>query len=122
MADSVKPADSKATSAVPSPDHDRVVMASRRPDGSPAQTAGFEYIGDKDVAVAAAEKQLREQAVSAVDVEKRGVAADGGTTVEDAPQDPTIEELQKAHDAAASKAEKVAASEVNANHKGLGDS
>lgn len=112
MADSPKPASSPAAKAVSEPDHDRVAMASRRPDGSPAQTADFEYIGDKEVAVEAAKEQLKQQAVSAVDAKERAaLAAD-----EEIPQDPTVEKLTEAHDKAAAAAEKAAESEVNARY------
>lgn len=115
-------ADEKTTTTKTSApaDHDRVVMASRRADGTPAQTAGFEYIGDKETAVEAAKVQLAEQAVSAVDVAKRGVTDTDGADQGNEP-DPDVKALKKAHDAAAAAAEKRAESEVNAAHKGLGD-
>ncbi len=93
-------------------DHDRVVMASRRPDGTPAQTADFTYIGDEESSVAAAKYQLAEQAVSAADVRERGVSTgDAGDTGE---PDPDVRKLQKTHESAASAAEKAAESEVKA--------
>lgn len=103
----------------PEADHDRVVMASRRPDGSPAQSDNFEFIGDKDTAISAAKTQLSEQAVSAADVAIRGVttAGAGGS----GEPDPAVAEIQKAHESAAKKAESRAESDVNANHGGLGD-
>lgn len=92
-------------------DHDRVVMASRKPDGTPDQTPDFEYIGDKDTSIKATEKQLTEQRVSAADVEARGVTASGeGEFVED----PSIAKVAKAHEAAAKDAAKDAKAEVNA--------
>lgn len=90
-------------------DHDRVVMASRKPDGSPDQTPDFEYIGDKAVSIAATEKQLTEQRISAADVEARGVTS-GGT--EETKQDPSVAKVAKAHEAAAKGAAKDAKSEV----------
>ncbi|MET9943088.1 hypothetical protein, partial [Streptomyces halstedii] len=55
-------------------DHDRIVMASRRADGSMDQNRP-EFIGDPEVAVAAAKEQLGQQAASAVDVAARGVSS-----------------------------------------------
>lgn len=101
----------------PEADHDRVVMASRRADGTPAQSKDFEYIGDKETAVTAARTQLTEQAVSATDVAVRGVADVGAG---DGEPDPAVAEIKAAHDSAAKRAEGKAESEVNANHGGLG--
>ncbi len=97
-------------------DHDRVVMASRLPDGSPHQTPGFEYIGDKQVAVEAAKRQLVEQAVSPKDVELRGASA-GPAAAGEAEPDAEGKKLLEAHQAAAKGAEKAAESEVNAAYK-----
>lgn len=83
-------------------DHDRVQMLSLKADGTPDQH-NPEIIGDKDVAVAAAQEQFKQQAVSAADVAHAG---SGETTVEDAPQDPTIEAVQKEHEKVATAAEK----------------
>ncbi|MFJ1808541.1 MULTISPECIES: hypothetical protein [unclassified Streptomyces] len=102
-------------------DHDRIVMASRRADGSMDQTAP-EFIGDKDVAIAAAKKQLAEQAASAVDVAARGVSsaqAEDGTGP--AEPDPDVKALKDAQDEAAKAAEERAVREVEELHKGLGD-
>lgn len=93
--------------------HDRVQMLSLKADGTPDQH-NPEIIGDKETAIAAAKEQFKQQAVSAVDVQS---ASGGGTTVEDAPQDPAIEEHQKAHEKAAAAAEKAAESTVNALFK-----
>lgn len=98
-------------------DHDRVVMLSLHADGTPAQH-NPEIIGDKEFAKQAARRQFAEQAVSAVDVAERGASAPAGAAVEDAPQDPMIEALQKKHDAAAESAEKAADAVVDALHKG----
>lgn len=51
---------------------DRVVMASRRADGTPQQTAGFQFIGDKDDAVKGARHQLA--ALDDADVEANATA------------------------------------------------
>jgi hypothetical protein len=113
-----------SSTPIPQPDHDRVVMASRLPDGKPAQTPDFEFIGPKDAAVDAAKRQLSEQAVSAADVAIRGVTSEpeeGQEGVGTTGNDPTTAELRKVHDSAAKAAEAKAESEVNANHKGLGD-
>lgn len=103
----------------PKADHDRVVMASRLPDGTPAQTPTFEYIGDKDVAIHAAKRQLSEQAVSAADVAIRGVTS--ADAIGPGEPDPAVQEIKDAHEAAAKAAESRAESEVNKNHAGLGD-
>ncbi|AGL19504.1 hypothetical protein [Actinoplanes sp. N902-109] len=92
-------------------DHDRVAMLSLRPDGTPDQH-NPELIGDRDAALAATKRQYAEQAVSAVDAQQRGVdVAEQGETAE---QDPTIAELTKAHEAAASDAAKAAEATVKA--------
>lgn len=95
-------------------DHDRVAMLSLRADGS-ADQHNPEIIGDKDAAVAAATEQFRQQAVSAADVAARTTASssdDGGV------QDPTVENLKKAHDNAASGAEASAKKVVDSLHQG----
>ncbi len=107
-------------------DHDRVAMLSLKADGTPDQLSP-ELIGPRDNAEAATVRQFREQAVSAADVEVRGVTsgtvapagddASGSSTTED----PTVEELHKAHEAAAKPAEANAAKVVGSLHKGLGD-
>lgn len=109
-------------------DHDRVVMASRKADGSPDQTENFEYIGDKDIAIEAATTQLAEQAVSAVDQERRGVSTEEpGLQGEDrgnegsSEPDPVVGELKAEHEKVAKAAGKRAEAEVKARHEGLGD-
>lgn len=101
-------------------DHDRVAMLSLRADGTPDQHAP-EIIGDKDTALAATTEQFRQQAVSAADIEKRGVTAGPGGG-EELEQDPQIVELQKAHEAAEKSAESAAKKTVEGLHQGLGDS
>lgn len=96
-------------------DHDRVQMLSLKADGTPDQH-NPEIIGDKDVAVAAAKEQFRQQAVSAADV--ADAPAGGGSTVEDAEQDPKIEAAQKEHEKVADAAEKRASEVVEKLHKG----
>jgi hypothetical protein len=111
-------AEAKGNTAVPSGgDHDRVQMLSLKADGTPDQH-NPEIIGDKDVAIAAAKRQFAEQAVSAVDVEKRGATVDTG--VGKVEQDPGITDLQKAHESAASAAEKAAESAINGLSKDKG--
>ncbi|UAX56805.1 hypothetical protein K5X85_29190 [Streptomyces sp. A144] len=100
-------------------DHDRIVMASRRPDGSMAQIAP-EFIGDKDVAVAAAQQQLAEQATSAVDVAARGVTSTP-EGVGDSKPDADVQALKDAQEKAAAAAKDRAAAEVEQHHQGLGD-
>ena len=93
--------------AVERGDQDRVAMASRRPDGSPAQTENFTYI-DEDVAREATEKQLTEQAVSNADQVVRVPAeaptdADAGETGRDG-MDPAVSAIADVHEQAAKAA------------------
>ncbi len=94
-------------------DHDRVQMLSLKADGTPDQH-NPEIIGDPEVAKAAAREQFTQQAVSAIDIQSSA----GGTTVEDAPQDPSIGEAQAAHAKAAKAAETAADKTVDALTKG----
>lgn len=94
-------------------DHDRVVMLTLEADGTPRQVAP-EFIGPKDHVLEATKEQFRQQAVSAKDVELRGVSDD-----EDSERDD--EKLRKAHEAAEKAAESAAEKTVNSLHKGLGD-
>jgi hypothetical protein len=103
-------------------DHDRIVMASRKPDGSMDQTDP-EFIGDKDVAVAAAKEQLAQQAASAVDTAARGVSGyPNGDGAGSSEPDPDVQALKDAQDEAVKAAEAQAEREVNRLHKGAGDS
>ncbi|MFD5875702.1 hypothetical protein [Streptomyces sp. NPDC060322] len=106
-------------SAAKAGDHDRIVMASRKADGSMDQVAP-EFIGDKDVAIAAAKEQLGQQAASAVDTAARGVssAQEGAGSSE---PDPDVQALKDAQDEAVAGAESQAEREVNKLHQGLGD-
>ncbi|MFF7200516.1 hypothetical protein [Streptomyces sp. NPDC008141] len=102
-------------------DHDRIVMASRKPDGSMDQIAP-EFIGDKDVALAAAKEQLAVQAASAVDVAARGVSSkEGEDGVGSSAPDADVQALKDAQDKAVKAAEAQAEHEVNERHQGLGD-
>jgi hypothetical protein len=94
-------------------DHDRVQMLSLQADGTPDQH-NPEIIGDPEAAKAAAREQFKQQAVSAVDVQPTA----GGSTVDDAPQDPSIAEAQAEHDKVAKAAEKAADAAVDALTKG----
>jgi hypothetical protein len=106
-------AENQGNTAVPEHgDRDRVAMLSLRADGTPDQH-NPEIIGEKEFAEQATRQQFREQAVSAVDTEKRRELAIGGAE-EDAPQDPAIQELKDAHEKAEQAAEKAADSTVNA--------
>lgn len=101
-------------------DHDRIVMASRKADGSMDQV-NPEFIGDKDTAIAAAKEQLAVQAVSAVDVAARGVAA--GPAAEgtgSSEPDAEIKALKEAQETAKDAAESQAEREVEQLHRGLG--
>lgn len=111
-----KPTDTEAANtAVPHEgDHDRVQMLSLRADGTPDQH-NPEIIGDKETAVKAAQEQFKQQAVSAADVKHAGT---GATTVENAPQDPSIEAAKAEHDKVAAQAEKAAEATVNSLYEG----
>lgn len=99
-------------------DHDRVVMLSLHADGTPAQVRP-EIIGDKEVAKAAAREQFAQQAVSAADVEKRGVAA-GGAAEGSSEPDAVVKEIVDAHQAADRAARERADSVIESLHQGLG--
>lgn len=109
-------------------DHDRIVMASRAPDGTPAQHDP-EFIGDKDVAIKGAEVQLAQQKASAADQALRGVVDTSGVLARDAKPgevgstapDPQVQEIVDAHEKAQKDAEKQAKSEVDSLHAGLGE-
>jgi hypothetical protein len=119
------PPDSGVLQAKPTPraaehgDHDRIVMASRKADGSMDQIAP-EFIGDKDIAEQAAKQQLAEQAASAVDVAARGVTANPDGTGDSEP-DAEVKALKDAQEEAVKAAESQAEREVGSLHKGLGD-
>lgn len=124
MAESSTTQESKANTAANAGDHDRVAMLSLHPDGSPAQYKP-EIIGDKDFALEASKRQFAEQAVSAADVDARGVSsggpvtlvgqADGSVKAEPARSDPDpgVAELKATHDDAAAAAEKAAEKTVD---------
>lgn len=95
-------------------DHDRVQMLSLRADGTPDQH-NPEFIGDKDATLAATTEQFRQQAVSAADVQARGASAAGSDS---GVQDPSVEELKKAHGSAAKSAESAAKKAVDSLHQG----
>lgn len=102
------PARAAGNTAVPAHgDHDRVAMLSLRADGSPDQH-NPEIIGDREAARDAAREQFKQQAVSAVDQQLRGVTAGRGDQAENTVQDPAIAELTTAHGEAAAAAEKAA--------------
>lgn len=108
-----------ATGAIPGGgDHDRVVMASRKADGTPDQTPDFEYIGDKETAVSAAKTQLGQQAASAVDVAEATTLSTAANVAaaEASEPDADIAKLKAKQEAAIAKAEKAAEAEVNARY------
>lgn len=111
MTDSTPKAAEKAATALVG-DHDRVVALSIRSDGTLDQT-NPEIIGDKEFALEATKRQFAEIAVSAVDAEKRAELGLAGTEDVDT-SDAKIDELKKAHDAAAAAGEKQAEAVVNA--------
>jgi hypothetical protein len=114
MAEKATPTENKTNTGG---DHDRVVMASRLPDGTPHQTNDFEFIGDRQVAIDAAKQQLREQAVSAKDVEMRG-AGTADADADASKPDPEVQKMIDAHEAAAKSAEGKAESDVKSRSNG----
>jgi hypothetical protein len=107
-------AENQGNTAVPAHgDHDRVAMLSVKADGTLDQN-NPEIIGDKEFALKATQEQFRQQAVSAVDAQKRPEifgTPGGGEQLE---QDPAIAELKDAHESAEKAAESAATSTVNA--------
>lgn len=97
-------------------DHDRVSMLSLKADGTPDQH-NPEFIGDKETAVAATREQFAQQAVAAVDAEKRAELGLGGD-VESDTSDAKIDALKSEHDKVAAAAEKRADKVVNELHRG----
>lgn len=97
-------------------DHDRVAMLSLNADGTPDQH-NPEIIGDEERAIEATKEQFAQQAVSAVDVEKRAELGLAGTEEGDT-SDAVIDKLKAEHDKAAKSAEKKAESVVKSLHKG----
>lgn len=97
-------------------DHDRVTMLSLNADGTPDQH-NPEIIGDKDAAIAATKEQFKQQAIAAVDAEKRAELGLAGTEEGDT-SDAAIDKLKAAHDKTAAAAEKRAESVVESLHKG----
>lgn len=119
MAQTDKGSTGPGNTAIPKQgDHDRVAMLSLRADGTPDQH-NPEVIGPKDAAIAAAKEQFVQQAVSAADRERQAnpdTAAGTTGVVEDAPQDPSIEEAQKEHEKVAKAAESAAEKAINSLH------
>jgi hypothetical protein len=110
-----KTTEAAGNTAVPTHgDRDRVAMLSLKPDGTPDQH-NPEIIGDKEFARDATREQFRQQAVSAVDQEKRAELFGTGTAdVQQLEQDPKIVELKSAHEAAEKAAESAADATVGA--------
>jgi hypothetical protein len=107
-------AEDKGNTAVPQHgDRDRVAMLSLRADGTPDQHRP-EIIGEKEFALEATREQFKQQAVSAVDQQKRAELFGTGSSAEELEQDPKIAELQSAHESAEKAADKAAESTVNA--------
>jgi hypothetical protein len=115
MTDTTKTGDKPVNPIENDGDHDRVVMLSLNADGTPDQH-NPEIIGDKEFAVDAAKAQFAQQAVAAVDAEKRAELGLGGTEDGDT-SDAKIDKLKAEHDKVAASAEKRAESVVNALHK-----
>lgn len=112
MADTTKatPADKPVIDAG---DHDRVQGLSVTKDGAPDQSAGWEFIGDKDAALEATKEQFRQIAVSAVDREKRAELGLAGSPDEGGTEDKAIDALKAEHEKAEAAAEKKAEAVVN---------
>jgi hypothetical protein len=109
-------------------DHDRVVMLTLNADGTPRQNRP-ELIGDVDGVREATREQFRQQAVSAADIQARGVNAGVPALTHVDPEKPELgfvgapsdEDLAKVHQEAEAKAEAAADATVDALHQGLGD-
>jgi hypothetical protein len=89
-------------------DHDRVQMLSLRADGTPDQTPDVELIGDPDATKSATREQFAQQAVAAVDVEKRpelGLAPTDDVVPGGSP-DKAIDALRAEQEKAAKASEK----------------
>jgi hypothetical protein len=99
-------------------DHDRIQAVSIAKDGTPDQSPGFEFIGDKDTVLEATKEQFRQIAVSAVDAEKRAELGLAGPVNEGDTSDAAIDALRKEHEKAEAAGEKAAEALVNAAHKG----
>lgn len=84
---------------------DRVVMASRHADGTPAQSEDFEFIGPKDGVKEAARHQLVSVAHAQLE------------TASDPTYSPSVEDYEKAIE----PAEKRADAEVEKHHRGAFD-
>lgn len=108
---------SPAKAVVDTGDHDRIVGLSIDKNGKPDQSEGFEFIGDKDVVLAATKEQFAQIAVSAVDAEKRAELGLAGVEEGDT-SDAKIDALKAEHDKAAKAAESKAEAVVNAAHRG----
>jgi len=93
-------------------DHDRVVQASRKADGTPDQTPDFTYIGDKETSIRATEEQLTQQRVSAEDVRLRGASTAGTDGSGPGEPDAAVKKIADAHEKAAKSAASDAKSEV----------
>lgn len=108
-------AENAGNTAVPQHgDRDRVAMLSLKADGTPDQH-NPEIIGEREFALDATKEQFKQQAVSAVDQEKRAELFGTGTAdVEQLEQDPKIAELKDAHESAEKAAESAAESTVGA--------
>lgn len=90
---------------------DRVAMASRKPDGTPAQTEPFEFIGDTETVQAAAATQVGEQLVSNADDAAAREALATATPAEPY-QDPAVQQRIEQYEALQTQAEAQAAAEV----------
>jgi hypothetical protein len=113
--------DREVTAAVSGGAQDRVAMASRLPDGTPAQTPGFTYI-DPEAAKEAGAKQLAEQAVSNADAVLRAPADAGpgeGGEGSSAP-DPAVQRIADVHERVAAEAAEKVDAEVDKHSGGQG--
>jgi hypothetical protein len=97
----------------PSMPVDRVQTVSRRKDGTPDQTDGFEIIGDRDTAVEANARQLGEMLVSAAD-EKRAAEA-AATAAAAAGPSPEDQARIDEHEALLEQGRTMAEAEVDAH-------
>ena len=116
MADNTKTPSDKPV--IETGDVDRVQGLSINKDGAPDQSAGWEFIGDKDAALDATKEQFRQIAVAAVDAVKRPELGLAGSQDEGDTSDAAIDKLKAEHQKAEAAAEKKAEALVNSRSNG----
>ena len=88
--------------------HDRVQSLSITKEGTPDQSAGWEFLNGDDATVESTKEQFRQIAVSAIDAEKRAELGLAGTAETEPGPDKAIDALKAEHQKAEAAAEKKA--------------